>query len=51
MLKELKVVARERIGNLNEQITMGKELHAMLEKEMTSEKWADNANELKKKVS
>ncbi|GAF24500.1 LOW QUALITY PROTEIN: tellurite resistance protein [Bacillus sp. JCM 19047] len=48
MLKELKVVARERIGNLNEQITMGKELHAMLEKEMTSEKWADNANELKK---
>ncbi|MBG9784559.1 Tellurite resistance protein [Alkalihalobacillus lehensis] len=48
MLKELKVVARERIGNLNEQISMGKELHEMLEKEMTSEKWADNANELKK---
>nr|WP_059105192.1 toxic anion resistance protein [Shouchella shacheensis] len=48
MLKQLKVVAQERIENLNEQIGLGKELHEMLEAEMTSERWADNTNELKK---
>ncbi|WP_245808792.1 toxic anion resistance protein [Shouchella patagoniensis] len=47
MLKELKVVAKERIGNLNDQIAIGQELHDMLEQEMTTEKWADNENELK----
>lgn len=48
MLKQLKVVAHERIGNLNKQIDLGKELHTMLEQEMTSERWIDNTNELKK---
>lgn len=48
MLKELKVVAKDRITNLNSQIAVGQELHEMLEKEMTSEKWAENENELKK---
>ncbi|ALA55156.1 toxic anion resistance protein [Shouchella clausii] len=48
MLQELKVVAKERIENLNNQIAVGTELHEMLEQEMTSERWADNSNELKK---
>ncbi|GAF19126.1 tellurite resistance protein [Bacillus sp. JCM 19046] len=48
MLKELKVVAKDRIANLNSQIAVGQELHQMLEQEMTSEQWAENENELKK---
>ncbi|WP_088102141.1 toxic anion resistance protein [Halalkalibacter urbisdiaboli] len=48
MLQQLKGVARERISKLNEQITIGNELHDMLEEEMTSERWADNPNALKK---
>ncbi|WP_100407274.1 toxic anion resistance protein [Bacillus solitudinis] len=48
MLQQLKGVARERISRLNEQIQVGNELHEMLESEMTSERWADNPNALKK---
>ncbi|WP_100372769.1 toxic anion resistance protein [Bacillus sp. FJAT-45037] len=48
MLQQLKDVARQRIGNLNNQIEAGNKLHTMLEEEMTSEQWKDNPNELKK---
>ncbi len=48
MLEQLKTVATERINNLNEQIAYGQQLNAMLEQEMTSERWADNPNEIKK---
>ncbi|MCM3713523.1 toxic anion resistance protein [Halalkalibacter oceani] len=48
MLHQLKDVAKERIANLNKQIEYGQQLHDMLEAEMTSERWADNPNEIKK---
>ncbi|ERN54253.1 toxic anion resistance protein [Alkalihalophilus marmarensis] len=48
MLQQLKDVAKQRITNLNQQIDAGNRLHAMLEEEMTSEKWKDNPNALKK---
>ena len=48
MLHQLKDVAKTRINNLNDQIELGKQLHSMLEDEMTKEQWADNPNELKK---
>lgn len=48
MLYELKDVARERILKLNEQIEYGQQLNAMLETEMTTERWADNPNDIKK---
>ncbi|WP_216829180.1 toxic anion resistance protein [Alkalihalobacterium elongatum] len=48
MLKELKVVARKRITNLNEQIEIGKQLNEMLEAEMTTEEWKDNPTALQK---
>ncbi|KYG25527.1 Tellurite resistance protein [Alkalihalobacillus trypoxylicola] len=48
MLQELKIVAKERITNLNQQIDKGNQLHQMLEEEMNTEEWKDNPNELKK---
>lgn len=48
MLVQLKGIARERIEKLNIQIQHGKELHELLDQEMTSEQWKDNPNELKK---
>ncbi|WP_017727958.1 toxic anion resistance protein [Halalkalibacterium ligniniphilum] len=48
MLQQLKEVARERMAHLEEQIEMGKQLNDMLEQEMTSERWQDNPNPLKK---
>lgn len=48
MLQQLKKVANERIVKLNEQIQYGHQLNDMLEQEMTSERWADNPNEVKK---
>ncbi len=48
MLHQLKDVAKERITNLNNQIQYGQQLNEMLEQEMTSERWADNPNEIKK---
>lgn len=48
MLVQLKGIARERIEKLNIQIQHGKELHELLDQEMTSEEWKDNPNELKK---
>lgn len=48
MLQQLKGVANERINKLNEQIQYGQKLNEMLEHEMTTERWADNPNELRK---
>lgn len=48
MLEQLKEVATERIRKLNEQIEYGNRLHAMLEEELKSGRWADKPNEIKK---
>ncbi|WP_209122657.1 toxic anion resistance protein [Alkalihalobacillus sp. BA299] len=48
MLQQLKVVARERISSLNDQIEIGKQLNEMLEAEMTTEEWKDNPTALQK---
>ncbi|WP_025026883.1 toxic anion resistance protein [Caldalkalibacillus mannanilyticus] len=48
MLQELKQVAHERIAELEEQKSIGKELMGMLEEEMTAEKWRDNPLPLQK---
>ncbi|WP_026689549.1 toxic anion resistance protein [Alteribacter aurantiacus] len=39
MLEQLKVVAKERMASLEEQIVLGKELNQMLEEEMRKEEW------------
>ncbi|WP_096202311.1 toxic anion resistance protein [Bacillus sp. FJAT-45350] len=48
MLKELKVVARQRITALEEQMEIGHALNDMLEKEMTEEQWRDNPAQIQK---
>ncbi|MBM7094583.1 MULTISPECIES: toxic anion resistance protein [Alteribacter] len=42
MLQQLKVVAKERMASLEEQIVMGKELNIMLEEEMKKEEWQND---------
>lgn len=42
MLYQLKDIAKERIGALNDQISTGKELHSMLEQELEKEEWQND---------
>ncbi|WP_375534852.1 toxic anion resistance protein [Alteribacillus sp. HJP-4] len=48
MLEQLKVTARNRITDLEQQIETGKTLNEMLEAEMTKEEWRDNPADLQK---
>ncbi|ADH99581.1 toxic anion resistance protein [Salisediminibacterium selenitireducens] len=48
MLYQLKDIAKERIGALNEQITTGKELHSMLEQELEKEEWQNDPAPIQK---
>ena len=48
MLHQLKIVAKERIVSLNDQINIGKQLNIMLEEELNKEEWQADPTPIKK---